>query len=45
MISSEDLHLFKIVNSPKEAFDYLKEELTEYIDIEQTLLNNKKLKQ
>jgi uncharacterized protein (TIGR00730 family) len=43
MISFEDLSLFKVANSPKDAFDFLKEELAKhYINIESSLLNNKK---
>ena len=44
MISFEDLNLFKIADTPKDAFDFLKEELSKhYIDIQTSLLNNKKL--
>lgn len=42
MISFEDSKLFKIADSPKDAFDFLKEELSKhYIDIQTSLLNNK----
>lgn len=44
MIAYDDINLFKIVNSPKEAFEYLRDELSKhYIDIDSTLLENKKL--
>jgi uncharacterized protein (TIGR00730 family) len=44
MISFDDLSLFKMANSPEEAFDFLREELSKhYIDIQTSLLNNKKL--
>lgn len=44
MISYDDLNLFRIVNSPNEAFEYLREELSKhYIGIDTTLLENKEL--
>ncbi|MGH2576095.1 MAG: TIGR00730 family Rossman fold protein [Ignavibacteria bacterium] len=44
MITKKDLTLFKFVNTPAEAFEYLKNQLSRYyIDIEQSLLNNKKI--
>lgn len=42
MIDDEDLKLCKIVNSVKEAFEFLRKELSKnYIDIETSLLNKK----
>ncbi|RPI15968.1 MAG: TIGR00730 family Rossman fold protein [Ignavibacteriae bacterium] len=44
MIAHDDLNLFKIVNTPQEAFEYLRDELSKhYINIDTTLLDNKKL--
>lgn len=41
MIRTEDLKLYKMVDSVEEAFEFLKKELTGYIDIETSLLNKK----
>lgn len=43
MISKKDLQLFKFVNTPTEAFEYLKNELSKnYIKVEASLFNHKK---
>jgi hypothetical protein len=43
MISKKDLKLFKFVNTPTEAFEYLKNELSKnYINVEASLFNHKK---
>jgi len=41
MISTKDLKLFRMVDSVDEAFEFLKKELTEYIEIDTSLLNRK----